>query len=154
MEIYSKPVKYFAIAIMAVLSSLDTFSQSIGKEFPVKIEIPRSFPVQPLYKSDTLTILVCGDAMMHGSQIDNAKRADGSCDFCAYFYHIGTKSQKADIAICNMEVTFAGEPYSGYPCFSAPDEFAEEIARCGFDVFLCANNHIFDLWLLLVFCTL
>lgn len=129
---------------MAVLSSLDTFSQSIGKEFPVKIEIPRSFPVQPLYKSDTLTILVCGDAMMHGSQIDNAKRADGSFDFSAYFSLIGTKIQKADIAICNMEVTFAGEPYSGYPCFSAPDEFAEEIARCGFDVFLCANNHIFD----------
>ncbi|NDV67270.1 DUF4972 domain-containing protein, partial [Bacteroides sp. 224] len=28
-----------------------------------------------------------------------------------------------DIAIGNLEVTLGGKPYSGYPCFSAPDDF-------------------------------
>jgi poly-gamma-glutamate synthesis protein (capsule biosynthesis protein) len=43
-----------------------------------------------------------------------------------------------------MEFTLAGEPYTGYPGFSAPDSYAEYLARCGFDIFLCANNHIYD----------
>lgn len=51
---------------------------------------------------------------------------------------------KADIAVANMEFTLAGEPYTGYPCFSAPDSYASYLADCGFDVFLAANNHILD----------
>ena len=43
-----------------------------------------------------------------------------------------------------MEFTLSGEPYTGYPSFSAPDSFAEYLASCGIDVLLGANNHIFD----------
>jgi poly-gamma-glutamate synthesis protein (capsule biosynthesis protein) len=85
-----------------------------------------------------------GDMMMHQRQIDLAERADGTFDFSSYFSHIKDRIQSADIAIANMEFTLAGEPYSGYPTFCAPDEFAEYLAECGFDIFLAANNHIFD----------
>lgn len=99
--------------------------------------------VPSIYREDTVTIRILGDIMMHESQIHNAKR-DGTYDFSTYFSHIEDEIRGADIAIANMEFTLAGEPYSGYPCFSAPDEYAEYLADCGFDVFLTANNHIFD----------
>ena len=82
--------------------------------------------------------------MMHTDQIRNADKGDDSYDFSSYFSLIEDKIKEADLAIANMEFTLAGKPYSGYPCFSAPDQFADYLADCGFDIFLAANNHIFD----------
>ncbi len=96
-----------------------------------------------LFTPDTLTIRILGDIMMHEKQILNAQNGD-EYDFNSYFMFIGDKIREADIAVANMEFTLAGEPYTGYPCFSAPDPFADYLAGCGFDIFLTANNHIFD----------
>lgn len=100
--------------------------------------------VRPIFKQDTLTIRILGDVMMHSAQIKNAHRGDSEYDFSSYFSLIEDQIKEADIAIANMEFTLAGEPYSGYPCFSAPDTLADYLADCGFDIFLAANNHIFD----------
>ena len=105
-------------------------------------ELPRT--IKPLFKADTLTICVMGDMMMHSKQIESARKGDGTYDFSSYFTHIKDRIQAADIAIANMEFCLAGEPYTGYPAFSAPDNYGEYLAQCGFDVFLAANNHIFD----------
>lgn len=99
--------------------------------------------VRPIFEADTVTVCILGDMMMHENQIRHAG-SDGGYDFRSYFSLIEDEIRKADIAVANMEFTLAGEPYSGYPCFSAPDEFADYLAKCGFDVFLAANNHIFD----------
>lgn len=99
---------------------------------------------RPLYERDTVTICMMGDMMMHTAQIENAYKGGDRYDFCEYFRFIEDVISKADVAIANMEYTLAGEPYTGYPSFSAPDCFAEYIAECGFDIFLAANNHIFD----------
>lgn len=144
MDIKTKLAIYFAAATTALLSSPGLHAQKIGQDLSSRIELPEQFQVKPLYKADTLAILVCGDMMMHQAQLGNAVQADGSFDFSSYFSLVSDKISQADIAICNMEVTFAGEPFTGYPCFSAPEEFAEEVAKAGFDIFLCANNHIFD----------
>lgn len=98
---------------------------------------------RPVKGRDTLTIRVLGDVMMHYNQIMNALQDDGSYRFDC-FQFIKDKIAEADIAIANMEFTLAGEPYTGYPTFSAPDSFAEYLAGCGFDIFLTANNHIMD----------
>ncbi len=100
--------------------------------------------IRPIYKSDTLTVCILGDIMMHQQQISSARRSDGSFDFSSYFTFIEDEIRSADVSIANMEFTLAGKPYTGYPCFSAPDSFAEYMAGCGFDIFLAANNHIFD----------
>ncbi len=102
------------------------------------------FSVRPLYEEDTLTVRILGDVMMHENQIVNARTAEGTYDFSSYFMFIEDEIKSADIAIANMEFTLAGEPYTGYPCFSAPDSFVTYLAECGFDIFLAANNHIFD----------
>lgn len=99
--------------------------------------------VQPLFSEDTLTIRIVGDVMMHEMQIKEAYQT-GGYDFSSYFSMISDEIRGADIAVANMEFTLAGEPYSGYPCFAAPDSFATYLADCGFDIFLAANNHIFD----------
>ena len=99
---------------------------------------------RPLFNPDTLTIRVLGDVMMHSAQISKAHKGGSGYDFSSYFSLIEDQIKEADIAIANMEFTLAGEPYSGYPCFSAPDAFADYLADCGFDIFLTANNHIFD----------
>lgn len=99
---------------------------------------------QSIFRQDTLTICIFGDMMMHANQISNAHKGDNSYDFTTYFRHLEDQISKADIAVANMEFTLAGEPYTGYPCFSAPDVFASYLADIGFDIFLAANNHIFD----------
>lgn len=100
--------------------------------------------VRPIFNHDTLTIRVLGDVMMHTDQIRNADKGGDTYDFSSYFSLIEDKIKDADLAVANMEFTLAGKPYSGYPCFSAPDPFADYLADCGFDIFLAANNHIFD----------
>ncbi len=100
--------------------------------------------IRPIYKADTLTIRVIGDVMMHEKQITAARTKDGGYDFSGYFEFIEDDIREADIAVANMEFTLAGKPYTGYPCFSAPDAYIDYLAGCGFDIFLAANNHIFD----------
>ena len=100
--------------------------------------------VMPLYRNDTVTVRFLGDIMVHQRQIEDAHQKDGTYDFSSYFKHLEDKIGNADIAVANMEFTLAGEPHTGYPAFSAPDEIADYMAECGVDVFLTANNHIYD----------
>ena len=50
----------------------------------------------------------------------------------------------ADITIGNLEVTLGVRPYSGYPQFSSPVEYASAIKASGVDVLVTANNHSCD----------
>ena len=127
--------------IFIVIVFVMTHSETAARCRCPQDSIPRP---KALFKADTVTICVMGDMMMHERQIDLARRNDGTYDFSSYFHHIKDRISSADIAIANMEFTLSGEPYSGYPSFSAPDAYAEYLAQCGFDIFLAANNHIFD----------
>lgn len=91
----------------------------------------------------TLSLLFVGDLMQHKSQIDAAKRTSGY-DYTASFLHVKDEIQKADLAIGNLECAIGGKPYTGYPCFSAPDEFLYAIRDAGFDLLSTANNHCLD----------
>ena len=102
-------------------------------------------PARPLFnRPDTASILIMGDVMMHADQISNARQADGTYSFKTYFKEMEGFIRGADLAVANMEFPLAGKPYTGYPCFSAPDGYEEYVASCGVDVFLTANNHILD----------
>lgn len=96
-----------------------------------------------LSAQDSLTILFAGDAMMHQKQLDNTRRGD-FFDLGSYFANIEREVKSADIAVVNFEVPLGGEPYSGYPAFSAPEDFALALQKAGFDFFLLANNHCLD----------
>ena len=130
-----------AISFLCASGAYETKAQALI--MPDRWTTPLSF-VRPLFSQDTLTIRVLGDIMMHSAQITNARISDSDYDFSPYFHLIEDKIKEADIAVANMEFTLAGNPYTGYPCFSAPDTIAWYLAECGFNVFLAANNHIFD----------
>lgn len=100
--------------------------------------------VPSLFRQDTLSICFIGDVMMHSAQIADAHRGEGRYDFSPYFVLLEERIREADIAVANLEFTLAGEPHTGYPEFSAPDTLAAHLALTGFDVFLAANNHIYD----------
>lgn len=90
-----------------------------------------------------LNLLFAGDIMGHDSQIESAKTGDiYNYDTC--FSFLQNYLQKADIAIANLEVSLAGEPYKGYPQFSSPDALALNAGKAGFDLFITANNHSLD----------
>jgi poly-gamma-glutamate synthesis protein (capsule biosynthesis protein) len=90
-----------------------------------------------------VTLLFAGDAMQHISQLTNAFR-NGSYDYSTYFEHVRDEISSADISIVNLETTLGGAPYTGYPQFCAPDEYAIALKNAGFNIFLNANNHILD----------
>ncbi|MBQ3635148.1 MAG: CapA family protein [Bacteroidales bacterium] len=101
--------------------------------------------VVALNDSGIVRLLFAGDMMQHDGQIKAAyDTATKGYDYSSYFRYLSPISLDADLAICNLEVTLGGAPYKGYPQFSAPDEYAQEIMDAGYDIFLTANNHCLD----------
>lgn len=98
--------------------------------------------------SGKVTLLFVGDAMQHTAQLDRARELGGdgiTYDYSDCFDLISPIISEADYAVVNLEVPLGGGPrYSGYPCFSAPDNYAVALKDAGFDLFLTANNHCLD----------
>jgi len=93
----------------------------------------------------SIHIIAAGDAMCHSPQYTHAKNTSGDgYDFSGCYQYLTDILAKGDLNIVNLETTLAGAPYSGYPQFCAPDEFALALKDAGFNFFLLANNHIAD----------
>jgi len=128
------------LSLLMLLTPLGLSAQEENYRPYGKLEKPWIEPfIQgiPLYtRTDTSSIIFIGDVMMHAKQL--------KYNHDTFLEGIRTRLENATLAVANMEFTLAGEPYSGYPQFSAPDSYAEYVANCGVDVFLTANNHILD----------
>ncbi|MFI5170814.1 MAG: CapA family protein [Chitinophagales bacterium] len=99
--------------------------------------------------TDTLidiTISAVGDLMCHSTQYNYARVAPDSFNFVPCFEYILPWLKSPDLLIGNLETTFAGTgiPYSGYPYFNTPDDYATAIKEIGFDFIVTANNHAND----------
>ena len=90
-----------------------------------------------------VTLLFAGDAMQHLPQIYAAK-TDSGYNYDAVFELVKDKISNADISSVNFETTLGGKPYTGYPLFSSPNEYAIALKNVGFDIFFTANNHALD----------
>ncbi len=115
-------------------AALATLSLNAGAQ-SLRYEIP--FPRPIGHGTDTVSVTIIGDVMMHSRQLEY--------DYREFLEGIAPSLREAGIAVANMEFSLGGPPYSGYPSFSAPDGYAQYVAEdCGVDVFLTANNHILD----------
>lgn len=114
-----------------------SFACCLSFKANAQFEKPIPYP-SPIYgNTDTVSVTVIGDVMMHAKQLQY--------DYHDFLQHISAPLQEADFSIANMEFSLGGEPYTGYPAFSSPDGYAEYLAaECGIDVLLTANNHILD----------
>ncbi len=97
-----------------------------------------------LQMNDTTELAFVGDAMQHGAQIRAAAQVDGSYDYSPCFTLVEGDIRSADYAVANLECPLGGKPYSGYPLFSCPDDYAKHLSNIGFDMLVTANNHCLD----------
>jgi len=99
---------------------------------------------EPLPPID-LSITCAGDIMAHGTQLTaQYDQATGTYDFSNNYMYVTDYIRRADLALCNVETTFASGKPTGYPAFNSPDSMADDIEEAGFDVAITANNHMLD----------
>ncbi len=106
-----------------------------------------SIPNEKTSKDITFNMSIIGDIMCHNTQYTDAYNSStDTYDFSYVFEDIKTYIKTADIAIGNLETTFAGKSvgYSSYPTFNTPEVLAENLKDLGIDVLTTANNHSLD----------
>lgn len=92
-----------------------------------------------------VSLLFLGDIMQHDLQIQSAyDKTLNVYDFSTQFEYVKPIFDSTDIVIGNLEVTFGGPPYKGYPKFSSPNALAYNIKKAGINYLVTANNHIYD----------
>ena len=102
---------------------------------------------EPKKEDIHISMSVIGDIMCHNSQYTDAYVAsEDTYDFSYVFEDIKNYISSADIAIGNLETTFAGKErgYSNYPRFNTPEQLATNLKDLGIDVLSTANNHSMD----------
>ena len=127
---------YLIILLILVLGGAGLFFTLPGKDAKPKEPKPGK-PVQ-------LNLLCAGDLVIHMDVINAAKKSDGTYNFEWPFDSVKPYIGDADLAMCNLETTFTGGNYSGYPIFRCPDELASSLAAVGFDLVTTSSNHTFD----------
>jgi poly-gamma-glutamate capsule biosynthesis protein CapA/YwtB (metallophosphatase superfamily) len=96
-------------------------------------------------KAIPLSIVCVGDIMVHKPQIASQYDSEsGTYNYDNNFQYVKKYIQEADLALCNVETTFAGGTPTGYPSFNAPDALADALMNAGFDVAITSNNHLYD----------
>jgi len=132
---------------LLALFLLGTVSLSaLGQRLPLKETTtwkPLQMPVEYFrveVPADTVTLWIVGDIISHRAVSKSAEQFG----YSSFFQYVEEDLVGADVAIGNMEFPLAGQPYSGYPSFSGPDDFAQYLWDAGFDVLLTANNHVLD----------
>ena len=95
--------------------------------------------------ADSITILGCGDNLMHSQLYENAWNGE-TYDFSPYYENVGAFVRAADIATINQETPMATDLYepSTYPSFNTPKQIGDAILDTGFDVINLGNNHVYD----------
>ena len=102
------------------------------------------FPIKDASK-EHIRILFAGDAMQHSIQFKWAwDPTTRTYNYEPNFRYLQPYLAQAEVNIVNVETTFPGSKYSGYPQFRSPDDFFHAMLEAGFNVFALANNHIND----------
>lgn len=138
---YKKVFVFFVGIILFLYLICFGFSKLFNYD---KKNVPANANIQ---KDVTINMAVIGDIMCHTTNFYDAYDSEkDTYDFSKVFTDIKNYIQDADIAIGNLETTFAGKDvgYTGYPTFNTPEQLAQNIKDLGVDVVSTANNHSLD----------
>ena len=122
-------------------------NENISEENSVGVDVQEQPQESQEEKDISFTMAVTGDIMCHNTMFKDAYNSTTKdYDFSYMFDDIKYYLQTADIAIGNLETTFAGSErgYSGYPTFNTPEILAKNLKKIGIDVVSTANNHSLD----------
>lgn len=137
--------KVFIFAVIVILLFWLLIS-GISKLFSKNKKI-ENVAAEPVKQDVSVDISVIGDIMCHSTNFQDAYDDENDTyDFSYVFTDIKDYIQNADLAIGNLETTFAGKEvgYTGYPTFNTPEQLAQNIKDLGVDVVSTANNHSLD----------
>jgi poly-gamma-glutamate synthesis protein (capsule biosynthesis protein) len=138
----------FASVLSAIILLLSSCAGSGGADGAADLPAAETrAPAAPEVAEEpvSLRILCAGDVMVHAPQLTAQRdEASGDYDFDNNFAYVKPYVSEADLALCNLETTLGGAPYTGYPTFSSPDSLADAIADAGFDAIFTSNNHMLD----------
>ena len=96
-------------------------------------------------KEEKLTLLMVGDALIHGAVYQDAK-TKGGYDFTPMFENVKEMFVGYDLLFYNQESILGGEELglSSYPCFNSPYQVGDAFRMMGFNLVSLANNHTVD----------
>lgn len=100
-------------------------------------------PEEPAVQPARVTLVAAGDNLLHNTISFDAEQGDGSYDFRPVYQFVKGMVSAADIAFLNQEVPLSGT-VGRYPTLDAPQQAADAVVDCGFDVVNEATNHALD----------
>lgn len=127
------------VIIIAIVSAIKIVNSSNKDD---KAEVKAIIP-----DDIVINLVATGDVMCHTANFNAAYNiATKTYDFTPVFVNVAKHITKADIAISNLETTFAGADrgYTGYPRFNSPATLGEALKNIGIDIVSTANNHSLD----------
>lgn len=133
-------VVFLLILVASNITNTSFKLASNNNNEPVITEEPRKPDI-------SISMAVIGDIMCHGPNYQDAYNSSTKqYDFSTFFTQVKPYVSEADIAIGNLETTFAGstKAYSGYPTFNSPVQLAKDVKDMGIDVLTTSNNHSLD----------
>lgn len=145
---YKKMFRSLIILILLIVLIIFGITTLIESRKNIQVENTSAKIEEPIIPKDiTINFVAIGDIMCHNTNFKAAyDSSTKTYDFTPVFKNVKKYISKADIAIGNLETTFAGESrgYSGYPTFNSPIELGVSIKDMGIDVLSTANNHTMD----------
>lgn len=138
-------VKKIVVIIVLTLSIITSFIylktiNNKEEEIIIEEEI-----IEPVIETDSLNLIMGGDAVIHGSvYLDN--KINGEYDFYYPLSEIKEIVEGYDLAYYNQETLLGGTELglSHYPQFNSPQEVGDGFIDAGFNIVSLANNHTMD----------
>ena len=92
------------------------------------------------------SLVMVGDALIHGAVYQDAQQSDGSYDFKPMIARIKPLVANFDLRYYNQETILGGASlgYSNYPRFNSPQEVGDAFLDAGFNLVSLATNHTMD----------
>lgn len=138
--------KYVILILVIILIILGTFFFLNNKrETQKKENKTEEVKKEPEIKTSKLSLVMVGDALLHGSVYRDAYK-NGKYDFSSQLEYIKPIIQNYDLAFYNQESILGGTSIglSDYPAFNSPQEFGDTMIDTGFNLVSLANNHTMD----------
>jgi poly-gamma-glutamate capsule biosynthesis protein CapA/YwtB (metallophosphatase superfamily) len=141
--------KKFLISLIIIISAIIAITIGINSAINIasKPEEEQKEQKEVIPEDIVINLVATGDVMCHTTNFNSAyDTKTKSYDFTPVFANVAKYITKADIAISNLETTFAGADrgYTGYPTFNSPSELGQALKNIGIDVVSTANNHSLD----------
>ncbi len=139
---------YILFVLLVIALGVGLFANLFMTQEEVAIEetpTPTPIPTPEVYHA---SLLVGGDALLHGAVYVDAAVGDGTYDFHEQVSLLKPWVSKYDLAYYNQETMLGGTELglSTYPTFNSPQEFGDAMVDLGFNMVSTANNHSLDVW--------